>query len=150
MIRIAVVDDDWYISSRIERILLSYDHISTYDLDIEVFQNGLDYFKYLKNEHDFDLIFLDIEMSGPNGVEIGRHIRNVMKNNITQIVYITAFDGYEQALFKVRPMDFLKKPFADIDVINTVETYIELYDSAGKLFEFTSQRKKRKVPFRAC
>ena len=45
MIRIAVVDDDWYISSRIERILLSYDHISTYDLDIEVFQNGLDYFK---------------------------------------------------------------------------------------------------------
>lgn len=95
MIRIAVVDDDWYISSRIERILLSYDHISTYDLDIEVFQNGLDYFKYLKNEHDFDLIFLDIEMSGPNGVEIGRHIRNVMKNNITQIVYITAFDGYE-------------------------------------------------------
>ena len=147
MIRIAVVDDDWYISSRIERILLSYDHISTYDLDIEVFQNGLDYFKYLKNEHDFDLIFLDIEMSGPNGVEIGRHIRNVMKNNITQIVYITAFDGYEQALFKVRPMDFLKKPFTDIDVINTVETYIELYDSAGKLFEFTSQRKKRKVPF---
>lgn len=146
-IRIAVVDDDWYISSRIERILLSYDHISTYDLDIEVFQNGLDYFKYLKNEHDFDLIFLDIEMSGPNGVEIGRHIRNVMKNNITQIVYITAFDGYEQALFKVRPMDFLKKPFTDIDVINTVEIYIELYDSAGKLFEFTSQRKKRKVPF---
>ena len=60
MIRIAVVDDDWYISSRIERILLSYDHISTYDLDIEVFQNGLDYFKYLKNEHDFDLIFLDM------------------------------------------------------------------------------------------
>ena len=53
MIRIAVVDDDWYISSRIERILLSYDHISTYDLDIKVFQNGLDYFKYLKNEHDF-------------------------------------------------------------------------------------------------
>ena len=147
MIRIAVVDDDWYISSRIERILLSYDHISTYDLDIEVFQNGLDYFKYLKNEHDFDLIFLDIEMSGPNGVEIGRHIRNVMKNNITQIVYITAFDGYEQALFKVRPMDFLKKPFTDIDVINTVEIYIELYDSAGKLFEFTSQRKKRKIPF---
>lgn len=57
MIRIAVVGDDWYISSRIERILLSYDHISTYDLDIEVFQNGLDYFKYLKNECNFDLIF---------------------------------------------------------------------------------------------
>ena len=92
MIRIAVVDDDWYISSRIERILLSYDHISTYDLDIEVFQNGLDYFKYLKNEHDFDLIFLDIEMSGPNGVEIGRHIRNVMKNNITQILYFKSND----------------------------------------------------------
>ncbi len=45
VIRIAVVGDDWYISSRIERILLSYDHISTYDLDIEVFQNRLNYFK---------------------------------------------------------------------------------------------------------
>ena len=54
-------------------------------------------------------------MSGPNGVEIGRHIRNVMKNNITQIVYITAFDGYEQALFKVRPMDFLKNLLQDIE-----------------------------------
>ena len=32
-------------------------------------------------------------------------------------------------------------------MINTVETYIELYDSAGKLFEFTSKRKKSKVPF---
>lgn len=82
-------------------------------------------------------------MSGPNGVEIGLPYSKCKKNNITQIVYITAFDGYEQALFKVRPMDFLKKPFTDIDVINTVETYIELYDSAWENYLSLLPREKR-------
>ncbi len=148
MIRIAVVDDDCYLASHVERVLLAYNRISTYDFEIEVFSSGYDLFQYLEEEQNFDLIFLDIEMEGCNGVEIGRILRDEQKDNITQIVYITACDGYERQLFQIRPMNFLEKPLSSNMIVAEVEKYIELFAGMEQLFSFTCQRKNLKIPYK--
>lgn len=148
MIRIAIVDDDCYLSSHVERVLLAYNRISTYDFEIEVFNSGYDLFQYLEEEQNFDLIFLDIEMEGCNGVEIGRILRDEQKDNITQIVYITACDGYERQLFQIRPMNFLEKPLSSSMIVGEVEKYIELFAGMEQLFSFTCQRKNLKIPYK--
>lgn len=149
MIRIAVVDDDWLLSSKIEKIVLAYDQVSTYHFDVEVFHNGADFLRYIDTENVvFDLVFLDIQMPMGNGVEVGKYIRNHKKDNVTQIVYVTAFDGYEQKLFQNRPMDFLKKPFEEDSIVKIIEKYIELYKNIGQKFEFTYQREKLEILFK--
>lgn len=148
MIRIAVVDDDYYLCSNVEKVLLAYNQVSTYDFEIEVFQSGEDLLRYLEEYQDFDLIFLDIEMSGCNGVEVGKIIRNHRNNNITQIVYITACDGYDRQLFQIRPMDFLEKPLTNSAIIATVEKYIHLYADMDQLFSFTYHRQRMKTPYK--
>lgn len=148
MIRIAIVDDDCYLCSNIEKVLLAYDRVSTYDLEVEVFFNGDSLLSYMEEEDNFDLIFLDIEMNGYNGVEVGKIIRERHQNNITQIVYITACDGYDRQLFQIRPMGFLEKPLKNNDIISTVETYIKLYAGMDNMFSFTYNRKKIKIPYK--
>jgi DNA-binding LytR/AlgR family response regulator len=148
MIRIAIVDDECYLCSYIEKVLLAYNRVSTYDFNIEVFKSGEDMFQYIDKFQNFDLIFLDIEMEGFNGVEIGKIIRGHYRNNITQIVYITACEGYERQLFQVRPMDFLEKPLTNSVIVETVEKYIRLYANMEQLFAFTYHRKQMKVPYK--
>lgn len=148
LIRIAIVDDDCFLCSNIEKVLLAYHQVSTYDFEIEVFQSGEDILRYLEEYQDFDLIFLDIEMTGCNGVEVGKVIRNHYHNNFTQIVYITACDGYERQLFQNRPMDFLEKPLTNHAIVATVEKYIHLYADMDQLFSFTCHRQQMKVPYK--
>ena len=87
-------------------------------------------------------------MNGYNGVEVGKIIRERHKNNITQIVYITACDGYDRQLFQIRSMGFLEKSLKNNDIISTVETYIRLYSGMDNMFSFTYNRKKIKITYK--
>lgn len=56
LIRIAIVDDDCFLCSNIEKVLLAYHQVSTYDFEIEVFQSGEDILRYLEEYQDFDFL----------------------------------------------------------------------------------------------
>lgn len=62
------------------------------------------------------MIFLDIMMPVKSGVEVGKIIRNDLKDNITQIVFISSENKYAMDLFEIRPMNFLIKPFDENDI----------------------------------
>ncbi|MCR1841073.1 response regulator [Murimonas intestini] len=63
---------------------------------------------YVQGGH-YNIIFLDINLPGVGGVEIGEIIRQKMEDEMTHIVYISQQAGYAMELFKVRPLDFLIK-----------------------------------------
>lgn len=147
MIRIAIVDDDIKLCSKIEQILLAYDKVASIDIDIEVLYNGEDFYKFIINEHDFDLVFLDIQMDRLDGIEIGHLIREKLKNNLMQIVYITSLDNRDRELFAIRPMGFIAKPIKNSDIVKSVDTYLELFKNMNKMFDFISDRQHFKIPY---
>ena len=147
MIRIAIVDDDRKLCSRIEKILLAYNDLGTAEFDVEVFYSGEELFRFINHEHDFDLIFLDIQMRYVDGVEVGKRLRFQQKNNIVQIVYMTSLQCRDRELFEIRPMGFIAKPVEKADIVKTLDTYMELYEDMGKLFDFISERQHLKIPY---
>ena len=147
MLRIAIVDDDIKLCSKIEQILLAYDKVASIDIDIEVLYNGEDFYKFIINEHDFDLVFLDIQMDRLDGIEIGHLIREKLKNNLMQIVYITSLDNRDRELFAIRPMGFIAKPIKNSDIVKSVDTYLELFKNMNKMFDFISDRQHLKIPY---
>ena len=44
--------------------------------------------EYLKKEKAPDILFLDIELPGMNGVEVGKYIRDILRNTDMFMIYI--------------------------------------------------------------
>jgi DNA-binding LytR/AlgR family response regulator len=55
--------------------------------------------------HHPDVLFLDIEMPGLNGLEVARRV-----NGHTKVVFISAFDQYAVAAFEKGAIDYVLKP----------------------------------------
>lgn len=122
IIKIAICDDETYMCSQLESML---DDILTemgVIYEIETFGSGESFCSKIEKGR-FDLVFLDIELPNINGVAVGKYIREIMKDELVQIVYISGKDGYAMELFQFRPMNFLKKPLKQEEVKGVIQKY---------------------------
>lgn len=99
--RIAVCDDIKGIRMQIDSCIKEYnDKFEVYE-----YADGTD---LLSAKEKFDLIFLDIEMPGKDGMLVAKEIRE-RKDNVN-IVFLTSHDERVYDAFEVRAFRFLKKP----------------------------------------
>jgi two-component system LytT family response regulator len=68
-------------------------------------------------KHEPDIVFLDVEMPGKNGLEVARSLKT--KNVKTTIVFTTAFDQYAIEAIRYAAFDYLLKP-VDMEELGTV------------------------------
>ena len=73
----------------------------------------------LVEEHNPQVVFLDVEMPGMTGVECARVIQD--KSPAMVIIFATAHDQYMGDAFEVYAFDYLVKPFKMERVIQTLE-----------------------------
>ena len=60
-----------------------------------------------------------------------------LRNEITQIVYVSALEEYAIQLFQNRPMDFLIKPIKQEDIDKIMNNYIHVFGKKEKhVFEY--------------
>lgn len=143
MFQIAICDDDRLFCSRLEAMIIAY--YQSENIEIEIFEKGENLCKSIENKKFYDLIFLDIEMIGLNGVATGLKIRNELENEITQIVYVSWKEDYYKSLFEVRPNNFLLKPVTQESVINEIEKAKKLADKLNKVFMYKKSYNTYKV-----
>lgn len=148
MYRVAICDDEPVICAQIEDIILKYGKENLEEVDIEVFSSGEDLFKYTENEHGFDVIFLDIELKQMNGVEIGRRIREELEDEVTQLIYISAKQGYAMDLFSNRPLNFLIKPLNKDKIEKSLKQAMQLTRKRNLFHEFNVGKTHYKVPYK--
>ncbi|MBR3306035.1 MAG: response regulator transcription factor [Lachnospiraceae bacterium] len=112
--RIAVCDDEEiFLNSLTEKI---YGILSRLDCEVFPFRNAE---TLLSSAMDFDLVFLDIEMDGMDGMSAAKKIRET--DNGIPIVFLTshtemAIEGYEVNAFR-----FLKKPVEEEKLKQTLK-----------------------------
>jgi DNA-binding LytR/AlgR family response regulator len=136
MMNIAICDDDRAICSQIENVILDYSKRNCLTIDIGVFFTGETLLEHLNQCNVFDLIYLDIEMGEISGIEVGKQIRKVLKNYVTEIVYISGNDGYDRQLFDVQPLHFIPKPINSAIVIDDLKLAMERMRKLVRFFEF--------------
>jgi two-component SAPR family response regulator len=74
--------------------------------------------EYVKN-NQVDIAFLDIEMSGMNGLELAKHIKVI--NGKTIIIFVTGYSQYAVEAFAIRASGYLMKPVTASAVLKEVE-----------------------------
>jgi len=89
------------------------------------------FFETLKTDRP-DLVFLDVDMAGMSGIELGEKIRALYENTV--IVYITGYEKYAYDAFRLRAFHYLLKPVTVEQfrqVLSEALAYIQKED-AGK------------------
>lgn len=146
MFKIAICDDDRFIIEQLEVII--GDNQWAEEIILEVFYSGQALWDCLNNEGSFDLIFLDIEMNGLNGVTLGRMIREDLHDELTQIAYISNKSSYAMELFAVRPIDFLVKPLKAEQVLAKIRQAMSLMEKDNRYFEHVFGYNHLKLPYK--
>ncbi|MEG0899685.1 MAG: response regulator, partial [Oscillospiraceae bacterium] len=148
MLKIAICDDNKSICAEIENMILDYQKFNCIKFDIEVFNSGENLLKYIQNEHNFDLIFLDIELGRITGVGVGEVIRNEMKDHLSKIVFISGEDGYEMDLFNIQPLNFLRKPVDKNKIFKCISLTREILGLVDDYFEYKINYETKKIPYK--
>ena len=89
MFKIAICDDEGHFRNRIREILIDYMNKNGILYEIDEFESGKDFINLGINLAKYDIIFLDINMDGLDGMETAQKIREVSRDVF--IVFVTAF-----------------------------------------------------------
>lgn len=108
MIRIAICDD---CPADCETIKMNIHKLmdDTISYDIYTFHSSVHFMQELEQNSDYDLIFLDYEMDGYNGVDVGMKIRS-LGNHHCLIIYISNHSGIITQILDVGIHNFIEKP----------------------------------------
>jgi len=101
-IKTIIVDDESLARRGLEIRLSEYD-------DIEIIAqccNGREALAQI-SELSPDLVFMDVQMPGLSGFDV---IRDIDKNQLPMIIFVTAFDRYAVEAFEAQAVDYVLKP----------------------------------------
>ena len=104
MIKFAICDDEPQMAQEIADQLAGYMK-ETGGYSVECFSSG---YALLKSPDEFDVIFLDIQMERPDGMETARLLRQ--RDNHSLIVFVTVLKECVFDAFQVEAYDYLLKP----------------------------------------
>lgn len=109
MLKIAVCDDEKNVTSEIEEKIYSVSTKLNVIVEVDVFFDGKTFVDYMINQNVlYDIIYIDIEMEGQNGVDTARDIRKFDKNVL--LIYVTNYESFAKEVFEVSAYRFLTKP----------------------------------------
>ena len=147
MFKVAVCDDDQVICSHIDQIIFNYARENKLHVETDVFYSGEALCRHLNMKSQFDLIFLDIEMTEMSGVDVGQEIRNHRNDYNTEIVYITGTSQYMRQLLDMRPLRYIEKPFGKEAIVGALELALRLSDQLEGYFHFKIKGRDYKLRF---
>lgn len=102
---VLIIDDEPMARERIRDLLEN-------DTDIQIAaecRNGIEAVESIQNLEP-DLVFLDVQMPGMNGLEV---LHQLTPDHLPEIIFVTAFDQYTLQAFSAHALDYLLKPFDD-------------------------------------
>ena len=109
LINLAICDDETKFCDKLENILIAISEQENIQIDIDVYLSGSKLLNKIQEDQIcYDIIFLDIEMEGMNGLETAQEIRK--QDEITMLIYVTSHQSYAIEAYEVQPFRFLLKP----------------------------------------
>ena len=105
VVKVAIVEDEKECALRLNKFIEKYGESSELNFEISLFSNGE---KFLNSDKKFDVVFMDIEMPGSNGLVVVKSLRE--KDPDVLVVFCTNLAQYAVNGYEVAAFDFIVKP----------------------------------------
>lgn len=144
MAKLAIVDDN-AVQRRLLSAMLEKAH------SVTVFESGEALLEALRTEAEsaFDLVLLDIEMSGIDGYETCRRLRKLERQPDTPVIFVSAHDAAPErvAAYQAGGDDFVVKPVSVRELQHKVDIVLQHRAEVSSLSD--QSRLARQVAFTA-
>lgn len=111
--RVLIADDELPARNKMKRLLNKIDNVEL----VHAAENGFDALEHIQSLKP-DLVFLDIEMPGMNGLEVAE---NIDLEEMPSVVFATAYSEHAIKAFELNAVDYLLKPFNEDRLRSTIE-----------------------------
>lgn len=144
--KVAICDDEINQCAVLEKIIIEYFNNRAEKCEVEVWYDSMSLCRDIK-EFNPQILFLDIELPGDNGVYAGKYIRETLHNDRMNIVFISHKTSYAMELFQIHPYDFLIKPIDENVLYDTMTKILQLEDMQKKEFRYTYNKTGYSIPY---
>lgn len=120
MIKFAICDDESFVVEELSQYISKYmENVQAPAYEVKCYSSGR---SLLESGRGFDVIFLDIQMEQPDGMETARILRQ--QDNHSLLIFITALKEYVFDSFEVQAYDYLLKPIGYARLKRTLDRAI--------------------------
>ncbi len=127
MLHIAICDDEQYMLDKISTMAVDFFHGKNMEITIAQFSNGEELLKYNRT---IDILFLDIQMNGMDGMETARKLRRRKFKGF--LIFITVLKEMVFQAFTVQAYDYLVKPIEEKHFEKTMERLLSSMQNASE------------------
>ena len=146
--RIAYCEDEPAQRSRMELLLHTFAERKRLPLTVEAFSDSAAFLFQYPDSYPFDLIFLDIDLGGMDGMALARKIRET--DSEVPILFLTnhreyVFEGYEVQAFR-----YLLKPVTEDTLFPLLDELQSCADRKSRICCFHLAGRRRSCSSRIC
>lgn len=143
MIRVAICDDEKYMSDIIEKMVSDFFHRKNMDIAIMQFSSGEELLEYDKR---IDILFLDIQMKHLDGIETAKRLREHEFKGF--LIFVTILKEMVFHSFEVQAYDYLVKPIEETRFEKMMERlFLSLQNASESNLLVQKGYESRIVPF---
>lgn len=107
MVQAVLIEDEEATRDFVKKNLVAEFAKNKEQLVLETYEDGRDFLKILGDAYHYDVLFLDIEMPGIDGLTLAKRIRTSMPHVL--LVFVSGRDRYVFKSFEVQPFRFIRK-----------------------------------------
>lgn len=127
MNRIAIVEDDQGYRDTLFTYIKQYEQERDTAFEVTPFEKADDFLAVYNG--DYDIILMDIEMPGTNGMDAAEQIRK--RDAQVVIMFITNMAHYAIKGYEVGALDFVLKPIQYLNFANKMDRAMQLVENRG-------------------
>ena len=127
MIRIAICDDEKHMVDHIKAFVSDFFRKKNREISIRTFLSGEDLLSY---DGQIDILFLDVQMKGMDGMETARKLRADQFRGF--LIFITVLKEMVFQSFEVQAYDYLVKPVDEKQFEKTMERLYVSMQNTGE------------------
>ncbi|MCM1267269.1 MAG: LytTR family DNA-binding domain-containing protein [Bacteroidales bacterium] len=129
--RILICDDEKSIQTLLRQKTAHFFAAKNIPCEILCCGSGEEVLSLAKQGMTIDLLFLDIQMPGKNGMEIAKILRKNQKDIL--IIFVTALSEYVYEAFDVNAFHYLVKPFDEEKLYQVLDRAVRQYEGQTDL-----------------
>lgn len=142
--RVAIVDDSRQDADYVQYFLNAWAQERQVEVQGERFSSAENFLFQYAEEKAWDMLLLDIEMGGMDGVELAKRLRR--ENETVQIVFITGYSDYIAEGYEVAALHYLVKPVKKEKLFSVLDRAAQKIQKNEKVLHFEIGGEMVRIP----